>query len=118
MEGEEVKLCQNQTVSFILEELLLLASPSQIGRFLDNALEGFEVILADRFAGHVVQRALFQAVKCFDDEGEGAELQEKGKLEKKNSTTTAFSSMLFSHCGECAYKWKYLTIPQASQHVP
>ncbi|XP_071785831.1 nucleolar protein 9-like [Asterias amurensis] len=77
MEGEEVKLCQNQTVSFILEELLLLASPSQIGRFLGSALEGFEVILADRFAGHVVQRALFQAVKCFDDEGEGAELQEK-----------------------------------------
>ncbi|XP_022082389.1 nucleolar protein 9-like isoform X2 [Acanthaster planci] len=77
METEEVKLCQNQTVSRILEDILLLAQPTHLRRFLTGVLEEFEVVVKDRFAGHVIQRALLQTTKFLDDEDEGAVLQEK-----------------------------------------
>ncbi|XP_038070133.1 nucleolar protein 9-like isoform X1 [Patiria miniata] len=77
MEGEQVQLCRNQTVSRILEELLCLARPSHLRRFLSGILGEFEVVVRDRFAGHVVQKALLQTAKSLDDGEEGAELQEK-----------------------------------------
>ncbi|XP_014661955.1 PREDICTED: nucleolar protein 9-like isoform X4 [Priapulus caudatus] len=56
--GEEIKLGQNQTVSRILEQLLGIASPEQISRFLDGLLTDSTTACTDRILSHVTQTVL------------------------------------------------------------
>ncbi|PIK36892.1 putative nucleolar protein 9 [Apostichopus japonicus] len=57
-EEQEVKLCQNQTISRILEEILPLGKSSQLLTFFKGLLSDSETIMYDRFGAHVLQTTM------------------------------------------------------------
>ncbi|XP_071824564.1 nucleolar protein 9-like [Apostichopus japonicus] len=62
-EEQEVKLCQNQTISRILEEILPLGKSSQILTFFKGLLSDSETIMYDRFGAHVLQTTMMLSLE-------------------------------------------------------
>ncbi|PIK57620.1 putative nucleolar protein 9 [Apostichopus japonicus] len=62
-EEQEVKLCQNQTISRILEEILPLGKSSQILTFFKGLLSDSETIIYDRFGAFVLQTTMMLSLE-------------------------------------------------------
>nr|XP_054761961.1 nucleolar protein 9-like [Lytechinus pictus] len=62
LEGSEVRLSQNQTVSRILEMVLPLSEPKQLTAFLRGLTSDLSTSATDRFTSHVLQSTMITAL--------------------------------------------------------
>lgn len=77
--GKEIKVSSNQLSSRVLENLLGFTDEATFEHLMEVFGENFRVVCCDRFASHVLQKALFVAVvRCVaelqskqEEEGEG-----------------------------------------------
>ncbi|XP_072177553.1 nucleolar protein 9-like [Diadema setosum] len=76
LDSNEIKLSQNQTVSRILEMLLPLSSRHQLTCFLRGMASDLSTSASDRFASHVLQSAMTEALKHIGEEGTGEDLEQ------------------------------------------
>ncbi|XP_780969.4 nucleolar protein 9 [Strongylocentrotus purpuratus] len=73
LEGNEIGLSQNQTVSRILETVLPLSEPEQLTSFLRGLTSDLSTSATDRFASHVLQSTMIEALRYVGTE-EGVDL--------------------------------------------
>ena len=88
IEKEALKVSQNQTVSTIIENLIAVASPSNLRMLFVAMVEDLNVSFMDRFASHVFE-SLVQRMACYfhcpppgDDHDEEDDVTQEVFLEK------------------------------------
>ncbi|XP_065087584.1 nucleolar protein 9 [Ochlerotatus camptorhynchus] len=80
--GKEIKVSSNQLSSRVLDNLLGFTDEATLEHVMEVFGENFRVVCCDRFASHVLQKALFVAVvRCV------AELQPKLEEEGESSSS-------------------------------
>ena len=85
MAEDWMKICRNQTVSHIVENLLQFGSEQNFHNLLTASSKDWELMCTDRFACHVLQTLVLYSAKYIHP----------GKKECKNS---AFSKLFFDLC--------------------
>ncbi|KAJ8041167.1 Nucleolar protein 9 [Holothuria leucospilota] len=93
-EEQEVKLCQNQTISRILEEILPMGNSTQIFIFFKGLLSDVETVMYDRFGAHVLQTTLSLALQF---------IAKKEKTEAYSALILTLSQMIVNQLESVAF---------------